>query len=100
VSAYVASGHRYRERVTLTPPSGPGRFALDGPASCNAWAHQIGNCLTELGARPEIDRLDLFLACPVELAVAIGWWANAVGPTEILNWAGKTGPYVPMWHLP
>jgi hypothetical protein len=100
VSAYVAGGHRYRERVTLTPPAGSGRFALDGPASCNAWAHQMCNLLTELGARSDIDRIDLFLACPVELAVAVGWWANATGPITLMNWAGKAGPYTPMWHLP
>ncbi|MGH9027128.1 MAG: SAVED domain-containing protein [Acidimicrobiia bacterium] len=100
VSAHVADGHRYRDRATLTPSAGSGRFALDGPESCNAWAHQVGNLLTELGARPDIDRVDLFMACPVELAVAIGWWANATGPVTLMNWAGKTGPYTPMWHLP
>ena len=100
MSVYAADGHRYRERVTLTPSAGSGRFALDGPASCNAWAHQVGNLLTELGARSDIDRIDLFLASPVELAVAVGWWANATGPITVLNWAGKAGPYTPMWHLP
>ena len=100
VSAHVADGHRYRERVTLTPPSGSGRFALDGPESCNAWAHQLGELLAELGARSDIDRVDVFLTCPVELAVAVGWWANATGPIALLNWTGKTGPYRPMWHLP
>jgi hypothetical protein len=100
VSAHVADGHRYRERVTLTPSAGCGRFALDGPESCNAWAYQVANLLTELGARPDIDRVDVFLACPVELAVAIGWWSNAAGPIALMNWSGKTGPYVPMWHLP
>lgn len=100
VSAYVADGHRYRERVTLTPPAGSGRFALDGPASCSAWARQMGDLLTELGARSDIDRIDLFLACPVDLAVAVGWWANATGRITLLNWAGKAGPYTPMWHLP
>lgn len=73
---------------------------LDGSETCNAWARQISEVVARLAARPDIDRVDLFLACPVELAVAIGWWANATGPVQLPNWTGKTGPYTPMWRLP
>jgi hypothetical protein len=100
VNAYIGTGNRYHERVALVPFKGPGRSSLDDPASCNAWARQTSELITRLTAKPAIDRVDLFLACPVELAVAIGWWANAVGPLTILNWTGKAGPYAPMWQLP
>lgn len=99
VNDYIASGNRYRERIELVPPGGSGRSALDEPASCNAWARQIADLATQLCDRGEIDAVDLFLACPVELAVAIGWWANATGILTVLNWTAKAGPYTPMWHL-
>ncbi len=97
VTAYVAEGHRYRERVEFVPASGPGRDAMSGLAQCGAWARQVGDRVSDLGTRYR--HVDLFLACPVELAVGIGWWTNAAGPVNILNWEGKTGPYTPMWHL-
>ena len=100
VNGYIGAGNRYRERILLVPPDGPGRFALDGSETCNAWARQISEVVARLAARSDIDRVDLFLACPVELAVAIGWWANATGPMQLLNWTDKTGPYAPMWRLP
>lgn len=100
VNAYIGAGNRYRERILLVPPGGPGRFSLDGSDTCNAWARQTSEVVARLAARPDLHRVDLFLACPVELAVAIGWWANATGPVQFLNWTGKTGPYAPMWRLP
>ena len=63
------------------------------------WARQIADMATQLCDRGEIDAVDLFLACPVELAVAIGWWANATGTLTVLNWTGKAGPYTPMCHV-
>lgn len=100
VNAYIGAGNRYRERILLVPDRGPGRFSLDGSEACNAWARQISEVIARVAARPDVDRVDLFLACPVELAVAIGWWANATGPVHLLNWTGKTGPYARMWRLP
>lgn len=99
VDAYTGAGNRYHERVALVPADGPGRFSLDEPECCNAWARQTSELVSRLAARPNVDRVDLFLACPVELAVAIGWWANASGPVTVLNWTGKAGPYAPMWRL-
>lgn len=100
VNGYIGAGNRYRERILLVPPDGLGRFALDESETCNAWARQISEVVARLAARSDIDRVDFFLACPVELAVAIGWWANATGRMQLLNWTGKTGPYAPMWRLP
>ncbi len=100
VNAYIGAGNRYRERILLVAPDGAGRFSLDGSDTCNAWARQTSEVVARLAARSDLDRVDLFLACPVELAVAIGWWANATGPVQLLNWTGKTGPYSPMWRLP
>jgi hypothetical protein len=42
----------------------------------------------------------VFLATPVELAVMIGWWSNAAGNNNLMNWTAKTGPYTRMWTLP
>lgn len=100
VNAYAADGHRYRHRLMLTPPAGVGRAALDGPQKANAWARQIGDALTRLADSPDVERTDLFLATPVELAVMIGWWANAAGEVSLMNSIGKTGPYERMWALP
>ena len=98
VNTYAADGHRYRRRVKLTAPDGPGRFAMD-LKDCNGWARQIGEVLTSIAARREIDAIDLFLACPIELAVAIGWWTNAAGSIALLDRSGPSGMYRPMWHL-
>ncbi|MBV9870857.1 MAG: SAVED domain-containing protein [Frankiaceae bacterium] len=100
VDAYIGAGNRYRERVLLTPADGPGRFALDGSDACNAWARQTSEVAARLAGGAAVDRVDLFLACPVELAVAVGWWTNATGPLQLLNWTGKAGPYAPMWRVP
>ena len=100
VNAYVSAGTRYRHRLMLMPPEGPGRGAVDGAERAGAWAHQIGSVLTTLADRPDVDRIDLFLAVPVEIAVMVGWWANAVGRVDVMNWDDKIGPYRRMWSLP
>jgi hypothetical protein len=100
VTAYLGAGHRYRHRLIFAPEPGPGRESLHGPDTANAWGRQIGDALTMLADRTDVDRIDLFLATPVELAVSIGWWANAAGPIGLMNWTGKTGPYERMWTLP
>ncbi len=100
ITARVRAGDKYRERLTLKPPKGTARTAVQDANTCAAWAAQIGSTLTELSDRNDIDCIDLYLATPVELAVAIGWWANAVGPLRLMNWLGKTGPYEPLWSLP
>ena len=58
------------------------------------------DAIVDLADRTDVDRVDLFLATPVELAVMIGWWTNASGRIDLMNWAGKTGPYERMWTLP
>lgn len=45
VNAYSGAGNRYRERILLVPPDGPGRFSLDGSETCNAWARQTARSL-------------------------------------------------------
>ena len=47
-----------------------------------------------------VEHVDIFLATPVEVAVMIGWWTNAAGNINLMNWTGKTGPYARMWTLP
>lgn len=99
VNAYVAAGNRYRERVMLRPEAGVSRGVLDDPALVDTWSRQVGNVLISLRDQPGIDRIDLFLSAPVELAVAVGWHANALGPVDLMNWSGKEGPYVRTWTL-
>jgi SMODS-associated and fused to various effectors sensor domain/TIR domain len=100
VRNYIGDGNRYRHRVVLTPPDGISRDAVRDPESTNSWARQIGQELINLTDRGDVESIDVFLACPVELAVAIGWWANAAGPINLMNWKGKNGPYERMWVLP
>lgn len=100
VNAYVREGNRYWQRWTFKPLRGPGRDTVDGSQTANAWAHQIATALTTLADRHDIDRVDLFLAAPVEVAILVGWWANAAGRVDVMNWEEKTGPYRRMWSLP
>lgn len=100
VRRYIGEGNRYRHRVVLTPPDGIGRDAVADPDWSNSWSRQIGEELIGLADRDDVESIDLFLACSVELAVSIGWWANAAGPINLMNWKGKSGPYEPMWTLP
>lgn len=100
VDAYVGLGTRYRHRVMLTPPAGADRSALGGPHDAAVWAWQIARAVIGLNDRTEVDRVDLFLATTAELAVMVGWWLNAGGHINLMNWAGKTGPYERQWSLP
>lgn len=100
VTELVAAGTRYRRRAVLTPPSGPSRDAVPGPTTAAAWGRQIAETVLAEGDCADVDRVDLFLATPVELAVMVGWWLNASGPVHVMNWRGKTGPYERMWTLP
>lgn len=100
VRGYISAGNRYRHRVVLAPPDGIARDAVHDPETSNAWARQISEVLVGLADRSEVASIDLFMACPVELALSIGWWANAAGAINLMNWRGKNGPYEPMWTLP
>lgn len=100
VNDYIGRGTRYRHRIMLEPPAGPGRDAVSGPAVAAAWARQIAGTVTTISDRVDVSRVDLFLVTPVELAVMVGWWLNAAGPIVVMNWTGKTGPYERMWSLP
>ena len=101
VDAYInLTGRSYRCRKRFIPIGGPSRHSLDGPPAAATWARQIGNAIIELNDRADIDRVDLFLAAPIQLAVLIGYWLNSAGPTRIMNWRGKTGPYEPLWTVP
>jgi hypothetical protein len=100
VNAYVATGRRYRRRLMLRPGDGPERASVRSDRDLSAWSRQIGESLILLAGLPEVHTIDVFLATPVELAVAVGWWGNALGPVEVMNWFGKNGPYERMWSLP
>lgn len=99
VQAHASQGNRYRHRRILKPAGGVSRSAVDGSDTANSFAHQIGTELSTLADRSDIDRVDLFLAAPVEVAVLVGSWANAVGEVLLMDW-GKRGPFSRMWTLP
>jgi hypothetical protein len=100
VKAYIGTGNRYRHRVVLDPSDGIGRDAMTDVRFAASWGRQIAGEITRLADRGDVDSTDLFLACPIELAVSIGWWANAGGRINLMNWRGKNGPYELMWTLP
>lgn len=100
VNNYIGHGTRYRHRTVLEPPSGASRDAVSRPAAAAAWARQIATTVITVSDRVDVNRVDLFLATPVELAVTVGWWLNASGPVNVMNWTGKAGPYERMWLLP
>ncbi|MBW3576149.1 MAG: SAVED domain-containing protein [Actinobacteria bacterium] len=99
VAAHISAGNRYRHRVILTPADGPGRTTVGSSEIANGWAQQIGDVLTRVADQSDVDHTDLFLATPIELAVMIGWWTNAAGRINLMDWA-KTGPYRRLWELP
>lgn len=96
---HARQGNRYRQRIILTPEAGPGRTTVESAEMANAWARQIGDLLTATADQHDVDYTALYLAAPVELAVMVGWWANAAGRIDIMDWA-KTGPYRRLWRLP
>ena len=98
LTEHVAQGNRYRHRIILSPETGPGRTTVDSSATANAWARQVADVLTATADRHDVDHIALYLATPVELAVMIGWWANATGRTKLMDWA-KTGPYRRLWEI-
>lgn len=100
VNAYISAGTRYRHRTMLAPAAGADRSAISSPAAAQMWAQQIARAIVTLCDRTEVDRVDLFLATTVELAVMVGWWLNASGHINLMNWAGKSGPYERQWSLP
>ena len=101
VDAYInITGQPYRLRKRLIPSGGPSRTALDNPVTAAAWARQVGNTIIALNDQPYIDRTDLFLATPIQLAVLVGYWLNSAGSIQIMNWRAKTGSYEPLWTLP
>ena len=97
---YVGAGHRYRHRLAFEPREGADRESIANDAAANLWARQVADAIVGLADRGGVDRVDLFLATTVELAVMIGWWANAAGAIGLMGWRGKTGPYERMWTLP
>ena len=99
VNAYIGLGNRYRHRVMLAPAAGADRSALTNAAAAQVWAQQIARAVINLTDRAEVDRVDLFLATTVELAVMVGWWLNAGGHVNLMNWAAKSGPYERHWSL-
>lgn len=100
VNDYVMQGNRYRHRIKLEPNGGPGRATVDSAQTANAWARQIGESLVALTDRTDIESVDLFMSCPVELAVLVGWRSNAIGSVRLMNWRGKAGPFERMWTVP
>lgn len=90
----------YLQRRRFTPPGGPARDAVTDEWLANAWAGQIVTGIDALSREYRAEEVHLFLACPLPLAVLIGWRLNACGPITIFEWADGTGPYVAGWTIP
>lgn len=95
----AATGTQYQCRVSLQPAGGPGQLALTGPEQNNAWAAQVADEIRELAASPGIVTIDLYLAVPLQFAVALGWRLNAAGNLRIFQWQDPAGPYVEAWSI-
>jgi hypothetical protein len=100
VTRSLSESHRYRHRIMLRPVDGPSRDALADAATAAVWAKQVAETVLAAVDAGDVHQIDLYLATPVELAVMIGWWLNAAGRIDLMNWRGKTGPYERMWSLP
>lgn len=90
----------YAQRRRFTPAGGPARDAVTDERQANGWAEQIVTGLSALKLEYRADAVHLFLACPLPLAVLIGWRLNATGPITIFEWFDGAGPYVPGWNIP
>lgn len=93
-------GEAFRQRIQAKPQEGPGQMALSDGAQANEWARQIVDEMARVRTLPGVGGIDLFMACPLELAVLLGWWLNAAGPIRIYHWSENAGPYIPAWTLP
>jgi hypothetical protein len=100
VTRSLSDSRRYRHRIMLQPQDGPGRDALPDAATAAVWAKQVADTVLAVIDAGDVDQIDLYLATTVELAVMVGWWLNAAGHIDLMNWRGKTGPYERMWSLP
>lgn len=76
-----------------------GQLALVSPEQNNAWAAQVADEIRDLAATPGITTIDLYLAAPLQFAVALGWRLNAAGNLRIFNWQDPAGPYLHVWSL-
>lgn len=94
------TGRQYRARILLRPEGGSGQTSLVDPVTANTWARQVADEMSDLRSTAGTTNLDLFIACPVEFAVLLGWWLNATGPMNIYHWEANTGPYRRAWTLP
>jgi hypothetical protein len=94
------SGVPYYTRSQMQPAVGTGQSALTDPGTSNIWADQAAEAIRTAGRPPGITAVDLFLAAPLQFAVALGWRLNAVGPVRIFHWVGNAGPYTEAWTLP
>lgn len=94
------TGAPYRRRTHLRPVKGPGQQSLDTQLQMNAWAEQVAEAVRTTTQEPGIVEVDLYLACPLQMAIAIGWRLNAAGVVRLHQWVGNTGPYQWVWTLP
>lgn len=100
VNDYIASsGTAYRQRIELTPTTGPDQQSVT-PANVNAWAEQAASTMRALRSLPGVETIDIFLAAPVAFAVALGWRLNAIGGLRVFHPSANSGPYTPVWTLP
>lgn len=99
VSSFVrASNAKYRERTHLSPDEGPDQHAVTRE-NVNAWADQCADVIRRARSQPGVDSVDVFVAAPIGLAVALGWRLNAVGDVRLFHPEGNAGPYRHVWTL-
>lgn len=94
-----STGRTYHTRICFQPEAGPGQLALTDSDQNNAWAAQVAEGIRELAASPGTTVIDLYLAVPLQFAVALGWRLNAAGNLHLLQWQDPAGPYVEAWCL-
>jgi hypothetical protein len=95
----AATGLSYHSRLRFQPAGGPGQMALTEPEQNNVWAAQVADGIRDLAASPGTRLLDLYIAAPLQFAVALGWRLNAAGNLRVLHWQDPAGPYVEAWRL-
>ncbi len=99
VNAHIAStGTIYRCRIRFEPQGGPGQQAVTGD-NLNAWAEQAAEAIRGARRQPGVAGVDLFVACPIGFAVALGWRLNALGGVVLYHPMENAGPYEAVWEL-
>ncbi|WP_017690276.1 alpha/beta fold hydrolase [Paenibacillus sp. PAMC 26794] len=76
----------YSQLINLSPDSGAGRDSIVGAGQAVAFAAEVKVAADEL-KQSGIETIDLYLNCPIGVAILVGHYLTAVSPIRIFDYA-------------